>query len=233
MGRAGLQASVCAPPKREKPASAGGTACRRLKPVFHKKETSGREPEGSLYLSASDSHSSRRSLYHRAVVFALLLPLLVLPLFAQDDSDAESWFSLTSQKTFLTGEKPEIAVNAHNVKQLEFRVYRVNDPVKFFSQMQELHNFGGQGPALPKQAHTWLEKFHAWKHRIWAWVRDFVRAQFSPDSRHEIRIWQMGGTATDQGSESRQLRPSSGAQPAAGRFRVAVDSSQLTSSGRA
>jgi uncharacterized protein YfaS (alpha-2-macroglobulin family) len=199
MGRAGLQASVCAPPKREKPASAGGTACRRLKPVFHKKETSGREPEGSLYLRASDSHSSRRSLYHRAVVFALLLPLLVLPLFAQDDSDAESWFSLTSQKTFLTGEKPEIAVNAHNVKQLEFRVYRVNDPVKFFSQMQELHNFGGQGPALPKQAHTWLEKFHAWKHRIWAWVRDFVRAQFSPDSRHEIRIWQMGGTAPTKG----------------------------------
>ena len=45
---------------------------------------------------------------------------------------------------------------------------------------------------MPKQAHTWLEKFHAWKHRIWAMIRDFVRAQFSPDSRHEIRLWQMG-----------------------------------------
>ena len=98
-----------------------------------------------------------------------------------------------AERTFLPGEKPEISVNAHNVKQLEFRVYRVNDPVKFFSQMQELHNFGGQGPALPKQAHTWLEKFHAWKHRIWAWIRDFIRAQFSPDSRHQIRLWEMGG----------------------------------------
>ena len=46
---------------------------------------------------------------------------------------------------------------------------------------------------MPKQAHTWLEKFHAWKHRIWAWIRDFVRAQFSPDSRHQIRLWEMGG----------------------------------------
>jgi uncharacterized protein YfaS (alpha-2-macroglobulin family) len=129
----------------------------------------------------------------RTIVAVLLCHLLVLPVLAQEGSDTESWFSLTSQKTFLPGEKPEIAVNAHNVKQLEFRVYRVNNPVKFFSQMQELHNFGGQGPAMPKQAHTWLEKFHAWKHRIWAWIRDFIRAQFSPESRHTIRLWQMGG----------------------------------------
>ncbi len=99
----------------------------------------------------------------------------------------------------MPGERPEIAVSAHNVKQLEFRVYRVNNPVKFFSQMQELHNFGGQAPALPKQAHTWLEKFHAWKHRIWAWIRDFIRAQFSPDSRHKIRLWEMGGGEQPKG----------------------------------
>jgi alpha-2-macroglobulin len=129
----------------------------------------------------------------RAMLVILLCHALLLPLFAQEDSDSESWFSLTSQKTFLTGEKPEIAVNAHNVQQLEFRVYRVNDPVKFFGQMQDLHSFGGAAPAMPKQAHTWLEKFHAWKHRLWAMVRDFIRAQFSPDSRHQIRLWQMGG----------------------------------------
>src|SRR5207248_1685345 len=64
---------------------------------------------------------------------------------------------------------------------------------KFFSQLQDMHTFGGQAPRMPKQARTWLEKFHAWKHRRWAWIRDFVRAQFSPESRHEIRIWQAGG----------------------------------------
>jgi len=133
------------------------------------------------------------------VLTLLILVVSLVPPACAQDTDPPSWFSLTSSRTFMPGEKPEIAVSAHNVKQLEFRVYRVNNPVKFFSQMQELHNFGGQAPALPKQAHTWLEKFHAWKHRIWAWIRDFIRAQFSPDSRHEIRLWRMGETEQPKG----------------------------------
>ena len=140
-----------------------------------------------------------------AFVAVLLCHALVLPLFAQNDADADTdtaqSFSLTSQRTYLPGEKPEVSVYSHNVKALEFRVYRVNDPVKFFSQMQELHNFGGHAPALPKQAHTWLEKFHAWKHRIWAWIRDFVRAQFSAESRQKIRLWQMGGSEKKSGAK--------------------------------
>ena len=31
------------------------------------------------------------------------------------------------------------------------------------------------------------------------WIRDFIRAQFSPDSRHEIRLWEMGGGEKKQG----------------------------------
>ncbi len=119
---------------------------------------------------------------------------LVAPRWAQAQESGEPYFSLSSQQTYMPGEKPEVAVYSHNVKQLEFRVYHVNDPIKFFSQLQELHSFGGRGPALPKQPHTWLEKFHAWKHRIWAWIRDFVRAQFSVENRHEIRMWRLGET---------------------------------------
>ncbi|MDR3746776.1 MAG: alpha-2-macroglobulin family protein [Acidobacteriota bacterium] len=122
-----------------------------------------------------------------------------MPLLAQPEQDNEPWFSLSSERTYLPGEKIEVAVYTHNVNALEFRVYRVKDPVKFFSQMQELHTFGGRGPAMPKQAHTWLEKFHAWKHRIWAWFRDFIREQFSPESRHKIRLWQIGESEKKQG----------------------------------
>lgn len=132
------------------------------------------------------------------LIFALGFSL-ISPSLAQDDSDTAQSFSLTSQRTYLPGEKPEVSVYSHNVSSLEFRVYRVNDPVKFFAQMQDLHNFGGQLPRMPKQTRTWLEKFHAWKHRRWAWVRDFVRAQFSPESRHEIRIWRAGGAAPQKG----------------------------------
>jgi uncharacterized protein YfaS (alpha-2-macroglobulin family) len=129
----------------------------------------------------------------RTMVAVLLCSAFVLPMLAQDGPDAAASFSLTSERTYTPGDKPEVSVYSHNVNALEFRVYRVNDPVKFFSQMQELHNFGGRAPALPRQAHTWLEKFHAWKHRVWAWIRDFVRAQFSADSRHKIRLWELGG----------------------------------------
>ncbi len=128
-----------------------------------------------------------------AIAAIALCCVLASPLCAQTGPDAAASFSLTSERTYMPGDKPEVSVYSHNVSALEFRVYRVNDPVKFFSQMQELHNFGGRAPALPKQAHTWLEKFHAWKHRLWAWVRDFVRAQFSTDSRHKIRLWEMNG----------------------------------------
>ncbi len=154
--------------------------------------------EGSPFAAQHKNRTAIHSIICRAILVLLLVQCAALAAFAQD---TESWFSLTSQKTFLPGEKPEIAVNAHNVKQLEFRVYRVNNPVKFFSQMQELHNFGGQAPALPKQAHTWLEKFHAWKHRIWAWIRDFIRAQFSADSRHQIRLWELGSSEAPKGAK--------------------------------
>ena len=147
------------------------------------------QPEIAVGCSRSAVHQSRCC----RIALALLLCLsLVCPLLAQPEEDAQPFFSLSSQRTWMPGEKPEVAVYAHNVSSLEFRVYRVNDPVKFFSQMQELHNFGGHGPAMPRQARTWLEKFHAWKHRIWAWFRDFIRAQFSPEARHKIRLWRLG-----------------------------------------
>jgi len=130
----------------------------------------------------------------RVIVAIFLIHAVSWPLFAQESND-QPYFSLTSDRTYLPGEKVEIAVYSHNVSALQFRVYRVNDPIKFFSQLQEMHSFGGQAPRMPKQAHTWLERFHAWKHRIWARFRDFIRAQFSPDARHQIRLWRMEETA--------------------------------------
>ena len=115
----------------------------------------------------------------RAAVSILLLVSLAVPLVAHDDNEP-AYFSVTSERTYMPGEKIEIGVYSHHVAALEFRVYRVNDVAKFFSQLQDMHNFGGQAPRLPKQEKTWIERFHAWKHRIWAWFRDFIRAQFSP-----------------------------------------------------
>ena len=45
-----------------------------------------------------------------AFVAVLLCHALVLPLCAQDDVNTEQSFSLTSQRTYLPGEKPGVSV---------------------------------------------------------------------------------------------------------------------------
>ncbi|HVZ19190.1 MAG TPA: MG2 domain-containing protein, partial [Terriglobales bacterium] len=119
---------------------------------------------------------------HRAVLVPLFL-LFACCLFAQEES---GYFSLTSNKTYAPGQKPTISVWATHADQLEFRVYRVNDPVKFFSRLADPHQFGGRVPQ-PPHTKTWLERFHDWKHRIFAWIRDFFRHQFTADNRSIIR----------------------------------------------
>ena len=119
------------------------------------------------------------------VVAVLLAVAWATPCWAQPE---EPSFTLSSNQTYGPGEKPEISVWANNVQTLEFRLYRVHDPVKFFALLKDQHSFGGHAP-LPGHERTLLEKFHAWKHRVWAWIRDFFRGQFSESSRARIREW--------------------------------------------
>lgn len=105
-------------------------------------------------------------------------------LLAQDD--ARSYFSLNSSRTYAPGQKVSVDVWAQNEDTLEFRVYRVNDPVKFFTQLGDAHQFGGRVPPPPRQL-TWLEQFHHWKHGIFVSIRDFFRAQFTAENREVIR----------------------------------------------
>ena len=104
--------------------------------------------------------------------------------FAQEET--RGYFSLDSSRTYAPGQKVAISVWAQNVDTLEFRVYRVNDPVKFFVQLGNAHQFGGHVPPPPRKL-TWLEQFHNWKYRMFAWIRDFFRAQFTTENRETIR----------------------------------------------
>jgi uncharacterized protein YfaS (alpha-2-macroglobulin family) len=108
----------------------------------------------------------------------------LLPLWGQETSPG--YFSLNSSRTYAPGQKASIDLWAQNVRALEFRVYRVNDPVKFFVNLGDPHQFGGRAPQPPHKL-TWLERFHNWKHRIFLWIRDFFRAQFTAENRQAIR----------------------------------------------
>ncbi len=101
-------------------------------------------------------------------------------------SEDQPYFAISSSGTFAPNSKPVIALNAWNVDSLEFRVYRVNDPVQFFEQLESAHEFGGRAPKPPHER-TWLERIHAWKHSLRTGIRLGLRSQFneSPSARLE------------------------------------------------
>jgi uncharacterized protein YfaS (alpha-2-macroglobulin family) len=118
----------------------------------------------------------------RRAVLASLLLMSALPALAR-----EPYFSLSTGQTYMPGEKAAVSVYSSGVNDLEFRVYRVNDPQKFFEQLDDVHNFGRSSPRERVEEKTWLERFHDWKHAMWISIRDFFRAQFSRQARAEIR----------------------------------------------
>ncbi|HTR66625.1 MAG TPA: MG2 domain-containing protein, partial [Terriglobales bacterium] len=111
--------------------------------------------------------------------------LITLPLVARE---RQVYFSVTTSKTFRPNEKPKVELYAHDVEVLEFRVYRVNDPLKFFQGLDDVHQFGPQySPRDKVDERTWLERFHDWKMEWWHRIRNFFRHQYSAGSRAEIR----------------------------------------------
>lgn len=111
---------------------------------------------------------------------------VILAVAGMGQAGETGFFSLTSARTFAPGEKPSVQLSAYGLDQLNFRVYRVNDPVKFFSSLEDAHMFGGTAPAPPHEE-TPLERFHDWKRRWHSWMRNTVRHQFTAESRAAIR----------------------------------------------
>ncbi len=115
----------------------------------------------------------------------LAFAVLALGAPAQED-ESRVYFSLNTEKPIRPGEAAQVRVQAQGVRQLEFRLYRVNDPVRFFRQLDDPHQFSGAPRRTPK-ARTPLEKFAAWKRSWRSRWRDAVRLQFSAAGRHSIR----------------------------------------------
>src|SRR6266513_1609550 len=97
--------------------------------------------------------------FSRALLATLLLASL-LPSPAQDGN--QPYFSLSSSKTFAPGEKATIQMWSQNVDTLEFRLYRVKDPILFFQKLEDVHRFGAGSEAPRKSAKqlTLIERFH-------------------------------------------------------------------------
>jgi hypothetical protein len=112
----------------------------------------------------------------------------------------EPYFALSTARTFGSGGNPRVSLSAWKVDSLEFRVYRIDDPVQFFEQIESPHQFGGRAPRPPRQP-TLLERIHWWKRGLRADVRRSLRGQFteSPSARFE-RVFPKHATPVTKGT---------------------------------
>ena len=103
-------------------------------------------------------HIERRKLTNTKLFGAfILLWIFLLPALAQA---AEPYFSVSTDRAFLPGEKATVHLYTRNVPALEFRLYRVNDPMLFFEKLNDVHGFGQRSPKEQIEEKTWIEKFH-------------------------------------------------------------------------
>ena len=116
------------------------------------------------------------------VRFLLIVGILALGpsvVAAQPDGEVRGpAFSLWSTEIFPTGERPAFSLTFQNIDHLDFRVYRVGDPLAFFANLRDPHQLGSEKPVVP-QERTWIERIAIWKADRRVEIRAFFRGQVS------------------------------------------------------
>src|SRR5687767_9677035 len=103
------------------------------------------------------------------------------------DPHAKPFFSLHTNRTYATTDRARLWVNYRGVGDLDFRVYKVKDPVKFFRGLDNPHQVGEDeqaevGKTVEKKP-TFLEKLRAFKSWGYGFVKTYVRQQLQNQSR--------------------------------------------------
>ena len=101
-----------------------------------------------------------------------------------ESSSTEPVFSVSSSQTYAPSQNPTINIEFRQVDHLDFRVYRVKDPIQFFAKLRDAHSFGSEKRELAHRQ-TWLERFHDWKRDLRLSIRDFFREQLQYQTRYQ------------------------------------------------
>ena len=117
------------------------------------------------------------------VVLALTV---AAPLTCQNE--AQPYFSLSSNRTFGSHDRPSIMLSATQIDSVQIRVYRVKDALQFFTQIEDPHSFGGRYPRSTSKR-TLLESIHAWKRSVRRQIRLNLRGQFTESPSAHFAQW--------------------------------------------
>lgn len=104
------------------------------------------------------------------------------------DPHAKPFFSVHTGRTYATTDRVRLWVNYRGVESLDFRVYKVKDPVKFFRQLDNPHQVGEDeeaevGKETQKKPATFLERLRAFKSWGFGIIKTYVRQQLQNQSR--------------------------------------------------
>jgi hypothetical protein len=101
--------------------------------------------------------------------------------------ETKPFFSLSSNRTFATSENPRLWVDHRGIESLDFRVYRVNDPARFFAQLSNPHQMGEdereQVVLNITPEPSLLERIRGVKTWAYAGIRNYFRDQLKQDTR--------------------------------------------------
>jgi uncharacterized protein YfaS (alpha-2-macroglobulin family) len=110
--------------------------------------------------------------------------------FAERNLNAKPFFSLTTNQSFSSGERARLSASYQGVSHLDFRVYKVADPARFFQQLPNPHQVGeDQKDELAEdygQKFSVLESAHSLKDWIHRAIKDYVRDQLKHEHRQTI-----------------------------------------------
>ena len=94
-------------------------------------------------------------------------------------SSAKPYFSLTTNRSYSPNESARLWASYQNVDYLDFRVYRIKDPNKFFKQLDDPHEMGEKEKEQISQGYgarpSLLDRTHRLKTSLFAVVKDYVR----------------------------------------------------------
>ncbi len=103
---------------------------------------------------------------------------------------AKPFFSLSTNRTYGSGERARFWIDYHGIDKLDFRVYRVKDPLKFFTQLDNPHQMGDREEeefaGSVRRSPSPLERLRAVKRWAAAGVRSYMRTQLKHASRRSF-----------------------------------------------
>ncbi len=106
---------------------------------------------------------------------------------APGTGSAKPFFSLSTNRTYGSTERARLWIDYQGVDKLDFRVYRVKDPLKFFTQLDNPHQMGEREEeefaGSIRRSPSVLERVRAVKRWVAKGVKTYVRTQLQHDSR--------------------------------------------------